>query len=80
MSAISATEEIEEDSALDELLHAGRATSVVTRANWSGAGAPGVLEASFDFAGTGGPGGDFDWVIPANQTVIISTDTANTAQ
>lgn len=49
------------------------------RANWSGPNAPGVLEASFDFAGTGGPGGDFDWVVPANQTVIISTD-ADTIQ
>ena len=49
------------------------------RANWSGSAAPGILEASFDFAGTGGPGGDFDWVIPANQTVIISTD-ADTIQ
>ena len=33
----------------------------------------GGLTAGFDFAGTGGPDGEFDWVIGANQTVFLDT-------
>lgn len=44
------------------------------RATWSSEEAPGVVQGSFDFSGTGGPGGDFDWVIPINETVILNTD------
>ena len=39
----------------------------------------GKLQASFDFAGTGGPGGDFDWFIPAQTTIVIDT-TSSTIQ
>jgi hypothetical protein len=35
----------------------------------------GLLEAAFSFTGTGGPGGNFDWLIKNGQTVIFSTDT-----
>lgn len=35
----------------------------------------GRLQASFDFLGTGGPGGSFNWVIPAGTTTILNTDT-----
>ena len=38
-------------------------------ANWSG----GELSAAFGFSGTGGPGGNFDWHIPANTDFILST-------
>ena len=35
----------------------------------------GILRASFDFGGTGGPGGDFDWVVgfAGPETVILDT-------
>ena len=36
----------------------------------------GALTPSFDFAGTGGPGGNFDWVIPAGQTIVLDTTVA----
>ncbi|MFT5152790.1 MAG: hypothetical protein ACI841_002789, partial [Planctomycetota bacterium] len=39
----------------------------------------GKLQASFDFGGTGGPGGDFDWHIP-EQTVLVIDTTASTIQ
>ncbi len=43
-------------------------------ANWG----EGVLRASFDFGGTGGPGGDFDWVVGFSgpETVILDTVTS----
>ena len=43
----------------------------VPRAAWG----DGKLEASFDFGGTGGPGGDFDWVVGFSgpETVILDT-------
>jgi len=44
------------------------------RATWAEPSAPGTLTASFDFGGTGGPAGEFDWVIPAGVDLIISTD------
>jgi hypothetical protein len=34
----------------------------------------GKLAASFSFTGTGGTNGEFDWRIPAGQTLIFSTD------
>ncbi|QDU68784.1 hypothetical protein [Engelhardtia mirabilis] len=36
----------------------------------------GRLKASFQFLGTGGPGGAFDWVIPAGTNAVLSTDTS----
>ena len=48
----------------------------------SGLGAPpavvedSTLGAAFSFDGTGGPGGNFDWLIPTGQTLIFSTDTS----
>jgi len=33
----------------------------------------GILEAAFDFNGTGGPGGDFDWHILPNTEVVLDT-------
>ncbi|MDP6408618.1 MAG: hypothetical protein QGI46_04495 [Planctomycetota bacterium] len=50
------------------------ATFDTPRAEW-GEISPGVygVRPSFDFDGTGGPGGDFDWHIPSNQTVILDT-------
>ncbi|MEL6904174.1 MAG: hypothetical protein AAFU73_15255 [Planctomycetota bacterium] len=44
------------------------------RAAWNSDVTPGTLTASFDFGGTGGPGGDFDWVIPSGVDVILNTD------
>ncbi|QDV09900.1 hypothetical protein Poly30_54610 [Planctomycetes bacterium Poly30] len=44
------------------------------RADWGNSRSPGALSASFDFDGTGGPGGNFDLVVPTGQTVIVSTD------
>mgnify|MGYP006966864782 CR=1 FL=1 len=41
----------------------------VPRADWGG----GELKASFDFGGTGGPGGDFDWHLPPGVDVILNT-------
>lgn len=43
----------------------------VPRAEWGS----GELQASFDFGGTGGPGGDFDWVVGFSgpETVILDT-------
>ncbi|MFT5057353.1 MAG: hypothetical protein ACI89E_000117 [Planctomycetota bacterium] len=43
------------------------------RAVW---GETGKLEASFAFGGTGGPGGTFDYHVPAGQTISINTTTA----
>ncbi|MDF1837954.1 MAG: hypothetical protein P1V35_08800, partial [Planctomycetota bacterium] len=43
------------------------------RAVW---GDDGKLEASFAFGGTGGPGGTFDYHVPAGQTISINTTTA----
>jgi hypothetical protein len=34
----------------------------------------GKLSAAFSFTGTGGVGGEFDWRVPAGQTLIFSTD------
>ncbi len=44
------------------------------RAEW-GEISPGVygVQPSFDFEGTGGPGGNFDWHIGSNQTMILDT-------
>jgi hypothetical protein len=39
------------------------------RADWSG----GALTSSFEFNGTGGPNGDFDWVISAGETFNFNT-------
>jgi len=33
----------------------------------------GHLDASFDFSGTGGPGGNFDWMVPEGADVILNT-------
>ncbi len=33
----------------------------------------GRLAAAFDFGGTGGPGGDFDWHVPANTDFVFDT-------
>jgi len=33
----------------------------------------GQLVAAFDFSGTGGPGGDFDWHVPANTDFVFDT-------
>ncbi len=41
----------------------------VPRADWGN----GELKASFDFGGTGGPGGDFDWHLPPGVDVILNT-------
>jgi hypothetical protein len=41
----------------------------VPRADWGS----GELKASFDFGGTGGPGGDFDWHLPPGVDVILNT-------
>jgi hypothetical protein len=38
--------------------------------------AGGALKAAFSFTGSGGPGGNFDWLIKSGQTVIFSTDTS----
>lgn len=46
------------------------AGGVATPAIW---GDQGKLTAAFAFGGTGGPGGDFDWLIPAGQTLILDT-------
>ena len=45
----------------------------VPRAAWSN----GILEATFEFEGTGGPGGNFDFFVPADVTIVIDT-TADT--
>lgn len=47
--------------------------SALPRANWSSAGNQGTLEASFDFDGTGGPNGEFDWYIQTGETVFLDT-------
>jgi hypothetical protein len=39
------------------------------RAVWAG----GRLSPAFGFEGTGGPGGNFDWHIPPNATVVLDT-------
>ncbi|MDA8592976.1 hypothetical protein N9L90_03565, partial [Planctomycetota bacterium] len=47
--------------------------SALPRANWSTSANEGVLAASFDFDGTGGPGGDFDWYIRTGETIFLNT-------
>jgi hypothetical protein len=47
--------------------------SALPRANWSSGNTQGVLAASFDFDGTGGPGGDFDWYIRTGETIFLNT-------
>ncbi|MEM9383045.1 MAG: hypothetical protein AAGB93_24055 [Planctomycetota bacterium] len=47
--------------------------SPLPRAAWSRDGNPGSLEASFDFEGTGGPSGDFDWRIRGGETAFLDT-------
>ncbi|MDG1049462.1 MAG: hypothetical protein P8R46_04575 [Planctomycetota bacterium] len=47
--------------------------SALPRANWSSGQTEGTLEASFDFDGTGGPGGDFDWYIRTGETIFLNT-------
>ncbi len=47
--------------------------SPLPRAKWGGNGDGGSLQASFDFDGTGGPGGDFDWRIRSGETVFLNT-------
>ncbi|MFT4542498.1 MAG: hypothetical protein ACI841_000785 [Planctomycetota bacterium] len=37
----------------------------------------GRLEAAFDFEGTGGPGGDFDWHIPEDTTLVLDTTSSS---
>lgn len=37
----------------------------------------GKLSASFSFTGTGGVNGEFDWRVPAGQTLIFNTDSQN---
>jgi len=51
-----------------------QATFDTPTADW-GELAPGVygLQPSFDFDGTGGPGGDFDWYVQPNAIVILDT-------
>jgi len=39
------------------------------RADWG----RGRLQSAFDFAGTGGPGGNFDWHLPFAQDVVLDT-------
>jgi len=34
----------------------------------------GQLTAAFQFDGTGGPGGDFDWLVTSGDTVLVDTD------
>lgn len=45
------------------------ADSTKPRASWGN----GVIEPSFSFAGTGGPGGNFDWIVRSGQTVLLDT-------
>jgi len=47
--------------------------SALPRAGWSTPNNEGVLAASFDFDGTGGPGGDFDWYIRTGETIFLNT-------
>ncbi|MDG1490797.1 MAG: Ig-like domain-containing protein, partial [Planctomycetota bacterium] len=47
--------------------------SALPRAGWSAPNNEGVLAASFDFDGTGGPGGDFDWYIRTGETIFLNT-------
>jgi len=49
------------------------AAFLTPQASWGG----GRLVAAFDFAGTGGSGGDFDWRLPAGQTFILDTTSAS---
>ncbi|MHC4892601.1 MAG: CIA30 family protein [Planctomycetota bacterium] len=44
--------------------------TILPLASWGN----GQLRATYDFDGTGGPGGDFDWEVPAGETLILSTD------
>jgi len=45
------------------------ADSVKPRATWGN----GVVQPSFNFGGTGGPGGTFDWTVRSGQTIILDT-------
>ncbi|MEM1447567.1 MAG: Ig-like domain-containing protein [Planctomycetota bacterium] len=47
--------------------------STLPRANWSSGPKANTLQAAFDFGGTGGPGGDFDWVIRTGETMFLDT-------
>ena len=52
------------------------AIASASAAGWTGprlAQTEGVLAASFDFDGTGGPGGDFDWYIRTGETIFLNT-------
>ncbi|MEL6431844.1 MAG: hypothetical protein AAFR54_21940, partial [Planctomycetota bacterium] len=64
------TDEILESFDGTELLDPSAAT-LYPQAEWTESGR---LEAAFGFAGTGGPGGDFDWVITAGNVTILNTD------
>lgn len=44
----------------------------VPKAVWGG----GKLSAAFDFVGTGGPGGDFDWVVRNGEIFVLDTNQA----
>lgn len=52
-----------------ESLEDTQAAFATPRADWGG----GTLQSSFDFNGTGGPNGDFDWVVPAGTEIILDT-------
>lgn len=45
------------------------AVSTKPRATWGN----GLIEPSFNFDGTGGPGGNFNWVIGPGETIIVDT-------
>jgi hypothetical protein len=49
------------------------AAFLTPQADWGG----GRLVAAFDFEGTGGSGGNFDWRVPAGQTFILDTTSAS---
>jgi len=40
----------------------------------------GVLAAAFNFSGTGGPDGEFDWVVPTGVSILLDTSGAITIQ
>ena len=71
------------DAAADELLESfdlggpelpafedDSALTPYPRADWGG----GMLRSSTGFDGTGGPGGDFDWIVPTGAQLIVDTD------
>ena len=37
----------------------------------------GLLTAAFDFAGNGGPGGEFDWLVKSGETFLFDTEQAD---